>query len=186
MTALKSFIRYYKVGRFLHIVALFAFSITVYAAIAILPLSYSENQGDFLLWGAVLIVFGSMGILAELDGFSRFQNYKQLKDQIYFNGYQERLLKPMLRSSCQRDAALITCDELGLEKEIRDFFKGRGYRWYHIIPDFVFQYPHFFFSAFFWRTTFFTPYYKARVDYSLLDISEINMIVKGKHVRSGS
>lgn len=159
--------------------ALLAFAIAIYSAVRLASLTYSGDQGYYLFWLSMLIVFGSMGCLAELDGFSRFQNYKQLKDQLYFNGYQERLLKPMLRSSCQRDAALISCDELGLRNVVMKYFKGRGYKWYNIVPDFVYQYPLFFFSAFFWRTTFFTPYYKSKVDYKQVDISKLNLIIKG-------
>lgn len=186
MSVLHFIKRYYKVGRFLHIVALMAFGITIFSVITLSSLTYSGNKSDYLLWLSMLIVFGSMGILAELDGFSRFQNYKQLKDQIYFNGYRERLLKPMLRSSCQRDAALISCDELGLGNEVREYFKERGYRWFHIVPDFVFQYPHFFFSAFFWRTTFFTPYYKSKVDYSQINLCEIDLTAKGLKLESAT
>jgi hypothetical protein len=179
MNILQFIIKYYKVGRFLHLVALMSFGITTFAIIKLLSINNAIDDNNYLLWLAAMIVFGSMGVLAELDGFSRFQNYKQLKDQLFLNSYQERLLKPMLRSSCQRDAALISCEELGLGKEVRMFFKSKGYEWYHIIPDFVFQYPLFFFSAFFWRTTFFTPYYKPKVDYSQLNIAELNLSKKG-------
>ena len=179
MSVIQNIKRYYKVGRFLHVVAIGALGITIYSAIHLSLVTFVENPATYQLWLGMLIVFGCMTFLAELDGFSRYQNYKQLKDQLFLNGYQERLLKPMLRSSCQRDAALISCDELGLGSKVREYFNGKGYRWYHIIPDFVFQYPLFFFSAFFWRTTFFTPYYKSKIDYSQLDLSEIDLSVKG-------
>lgn len=186
MVLLRFIKRYYIVGRFLHLVALLAFAITIFSLIQLTSLTINQDRSNYLLWLSSLIVFGCMTILAELDGFSRFQNYKQLKDQLYFNGYRERLLKPMLRSSCQRDAAVISCEELGLGTEVREYFKELGYRWYHIIPDFVFQYPLFFFSTFFWRTTFFTPYYKSKVDYKQLDLSEIKLSIKEIRVESAS
>ena len=171
--------RYYRVGNFLHIVALFALLITLYSIYQIWWPGSDSGNSSYYIWLSILIVFGCMCILAELDGYSRFQNYKQLKDQIYLNGYQERLLKPLLKSSCHREAAVVACTELGIGELGKNFFLNRGYRWYHIIPDFVFQYPLFFFSNFFWRTTFFTPYYRSQVDFKELDLSTIDLIKKG-------
>jgi hypothetical protein len=139
----------------------------------------SPGTAEWYIWLAILFVFLQMTILAELDGYSRFQNYKQVKDQIFINGFQERILKPLSRSSCQREAAILAGEELGIGPLVKNYYMDKGYRWYHIIPDFVFQYPKFFFSAFFWRTTFFTPYYEPRIDFSQYDMSEIDLILKG-------
>lgn len=182
----QTFFRYYKVGNFLHIVALFAFSITIISIVKLSLLTDSSSPSMYFFWGSMVLVFGSMGILAELDGYSRYQNYKQVKDQIFINGYQQRLLKPLTRSSCQREAAILACEELGLGKEVKNYFWKKGYRWYHIIPDFVFEYPFFFFSFFFWRTTFFTPYYKPKFDYKEMDLSKIDLFTKGLGVESAA
>jgi hypothetical protein len=172
-------IRYYKVGRFLHVVATLAFTVAFYAGILLLELQETTESLAWYAWLYVLVVFLVMAILAELDGYSRFQNYKQVKDQLFCNGYQERLLKPLERSSCQREAAILAGDELGIGNQIRKYYYAKGYRWYHIIPDFVFQYPLFFFSAYFWRTTFFTPYYKPKIDYAKLDLMSNDFMLKG-------
>lgn len=97
-----------------------------------------------------------------MDAYSRYQNYKQINDQILEFGWQERILRPMLSSRCQRDAASVACQKLELGEECKNYFSSFGYKWYHIIPDFVFKNPSFFFSSYFWRTTFFTPYYKSK------------------------
>jgi hypothetical protein len=178
--------RYYKVGNFLHIVALFAFSITIFSVVKLSVLTAAAAASMYLFWGSMVLVFGSMCVLAELDGFSRYQNYKQVKDQVFINGYQKRLLKPLTRSSCQREAAILACEELGLGAEVKNYFWEKGYRWYHIIPDFVFEYPFFFFSFFFWRTTFFTPYYKSKFNYNEMDLSEIDLFTKGLGVESAA
>ena len=182
----QSLIRFYKVGKFLHYVALLAFGIAIFSLLKLLTFDYSTNQTLFLTWLSLLIIFGSMSFLAELDGYSRYQNYKQVKDQLFFNGYQERLLKPLLRSSCQREAAILAGLELGVGKEVKSFYYKKGYRWFHIIPDFVFQYPFFFFSIYFWRTTFFTPYYESRVNYDLIDLSDIDLLRKGIEIETAS
>lgn len=186
MIDIHQFIRYYKVGNFLHIVALLAFSFDVVAISKLFVLSYSSSPVTYMLWVSVLVIFGSMFVLAELDGYSRFQNYKQVKDQVYMNGYQERLLKPLTRSSCQREAAILACEELGLSIEVKRYFWEKGYRWFHIIPDFVWVHPFFFFSEFFWRTTFFTPHYKPKFNYNDLDLSNLDLITKGMNIESAA
>jgi hypothetical protein len=117
-----------------------------------------------LLWpGIVSCWFASFFlanmILSQLDARSRWQNYKQIKDYLYGFGYRERIFKPLLKSSCQRQAALIAAEELGYRARVEAFFGSHGYRWYHIPPDFVFTHPQFLWSRHFWRTTFFAPTY---------------------------
>jgi hypothetical protein len=159
------FVRFWKVGKLLHIVAAIAITIAAFTFSFIRNLPYEENIELWYLSLINFISFFNMFILAELDGYSRFQNYKQVKDQIYLNGLQERMLKPLAKSSCQREAAILAGSELGLEKAIKNYYFKLGYRWYHILPDFIFKNPLFFFTPLFWRTTFFAQYYKPRVNY---------------------
>jgi len=168
MKTSKLIIRYLKVGRLLHFVAALAFMIDVYSFSTLINIDFYSDKFLWFVWLAVFIIFFNMSILAELDGFSRFQNYKQLKDQMFLHGYQERQLKPLMTSSCQREAALLAGKELGLFDDVKNYFYGRGYTWYHIIPDFVFKNPLFFFTNFFWRTTFFTPYYPQKFNYDMI------------------
>jgi hypothetical protein len=169
----KLIIRYWKVGKLLHVVSALAFLIAIFSFTALKNINFYSDSFMWFIWLTIFIIFFNMCILTELDGYSRFQNYKQLKDQMFFNGYQERQLKPLLKSSCQRQAAKLAADELGLGKEVRSYYDKKGYRWYHIIPDFVIHNPLFFFSAFFWRTTFFTPYYEPKVNYDKLELSQV-------------
>ena len=163
--------RYWKVGRLLHFVAFLALVVALISYLRLSVTDFSTESHLWYMWLVTFIMFFNMCILAELDGYSRFQNYKQVKDQMFINGFQERQLKPLLKSSCQREAAILAGEELGLEKEVRNYFWDCGYRWYHVIPDFVFENPIFLFSSFFWRTTFFTPYYKPKVNYESIDFS---------------
>lgn len=107
----------------------------------------------------------SLPILAQLDARSRFQNYKQIKDQLYDYGYDERIFRPVLKSRCQRDAAWLSATELGYGEKCKVYFRSFGYRWYHLLPDFVFSKPQFMFTSYFWKTTFFTPKYNPKFDY---------------------
>jgi hypothetical protein len=114
----------------------------------------------------------SLPVLSQLDARSRYQNYKQIKDQIYFYGFNTKIVRPTIKSRCQRDAALLAAKELGFGEQCRQFFRLNGYRWYHIFPDFLFQRPDFLLTKYFWTTTFFSPTYIQRVDYSTVNIRQ--------------
>jgi hypothetical protein len=177
-------IRYINVGRLLHLIALIDLIISVIAIYFILAFHGTVNDVLMTFWVVVLVLFGGMSVYAELDGYSRFQDYKRIKDQLYFYGYQDRIVRTMVRSKCQRDAAQLACDELGAGAESKAYCAGSGYRWYHILPDFVFDDPRFFFKSYFWHGTFFTPYYKPKVDYSLLNPKELKTATKKFQVES--
>jgi len=170
MKKINSLIRYWKVGKLLHFVAFLAFFIALQSYLVLQNMNGEVSSSVWILWLIIFICFFNMAVLAELDGYSRYQNYKQIKDQIYLNGYQERLLKPLSKSSCQRAAVILAGDELGIKRNIEKYFYDRGYRWYHVIPDFVFKDPLLFFTVYFWRTTFFSPYYKPKIDFNNLVI----------------
>ena len=83
-------------------------------------------------------------ILSIMDVRSRFQNYKKVKDQLFEYGFDTKFVKPFTISKCQRQAIIVAGIELGMKSKIKSYFKESGYRWYHIIPDFVFSHPLFF------------------------------------------
>jgi hypothetical protein len=169
MNGFKQIIRYWKAGRLLHLVASLAFTMAVFSFITLIKINYHYDSSSWFIWLAIFIIFFNMAVLAELDGYSRYQNYKQVKDQMFLNGYQERQLNPLLKSSCQREAALLATTELGLGNKVRNYFFAKGYRWYHILPDFLFENPLFLFTGYFWRTTFFAPFYPSKIDYDALE-----------------
>ncbi len=156
---------YLSVGKFLHIITIIELAIMF---LAIPTLLKTDTPHDLFLTGLryhAVAFLVSLPVFSQLDARSRFQNYKQIKDQIYLYGFDTRILKPVLKSRCQRDAALVSATELGCKKECTDYFKSYGYRWYHLIPDFVFTHPQFLFSKYFWLTTFFVKGYQPKVDY---------------------
>jgi len=93
-------------------------------------------------------------IYPQCDARSRYQNYKQVKDHLYLYGFQSRIVKPFSYSRCQRDAVIAAAEELGLEKQCKDYFKSQGYYWYHILPDFLFRHPTYLLHKAFWLNTF--------------------------------
>ncbi len=151
---------YLRVGRLLHFIAFCDVLLVVFSIYYL-----STGVSGWLYWFMWLniVMYSCQFALAELDAYSRFQNFKQLRDQMYFNGFKFRILKPMTKSRCQRDAALVACRQMGYENDAKQIYSQMGYQWYHVPPDFVFTHPFFFFSKYFWRTTFFVPYYKPRI-----------------------
>ena len=150
---------YLRVGIFLHVN-------TVFYLLLIKPfldLGLAGFEQGLLVpgiwWSWLSSFFLANAVLSQLDARSRWQNYKQIKDQLYGFGYRERIFKPVLKSSCQRHAALVAAAEVGYRAQVLIFFRSRGYRWYHIPPDFVMSHPQFLLSRHFWRTTFFAPTY---------------------------
>lgn len=123
------------------------------------------SEGNVALKLICLYPLWSPPVFAQLDARSRFQNYKQIKDQIYAYGFKTVILKPVLKSRCQRDAAIVAAEELGYKQQCSRYFYSFGYRWYHLLPDFIFSKPYFLFYWSFWETTFFVNRYRSRFDY---------------------
>jgi hypothetical protein len=103
--------------------------------------------------------------LVMADGWSRFQNYKRVKDQLFLYGFQPRIMMAYMGSKCQRLAALTAAEELGLEEETKQYFYEQGYRWYHWVPDFMVRDPLFIIRNYFWRRTFLEKNYTPKFDY---------------------
>ncbi len=158
-------ISYLKVGKLLHLITI----IEIAAIILLLPelLSIVNEPISLMLVVKICLVLYLiwLPLSAQLDARSRFQNYKKIKDQLYLNGYQHRILKPVLKSRCQRDAAKVAANELGYMKNCCQYFKSHGYKWYHVLPDWLFRSPQYLFSSFFVRTTFFAPTYHSKINY---------------------
>ena len=157
----KSFI-YLKIGYLLHTFTLFEI-ISLYIIYKWLQIDEWLEQGNFVLKLLLLSPFISMPLFPQLDARSRYQNYKMLRDQFYFYGFQHRIVKPFLKSRCQRDAVLAAANELGLAEACKRHFYKNDYRWYHVFPDFVFTHPQILLSKHFWLTTFFAKKYHSRV-----------------------
>ena len=156
---LERFIRYMKVGAFLHLMSVICVAILLISArIALEYFSEGLYMGA-LLWSALSLWAFSVPFFSEFDAYGRFQNYKQIKDSLYEMGYDSRLIKPFIHSKCQRDAVIVAGDDLGHGEEVRSFFRDQGYRWYHILPDAFVKNPFVLFSGLFWKRILFTRHY---------------------------
>jgi hypothetical protein len=107
-----------------------------------------------------------MPLFAQLDARSRYQDYKFVKDRLYLYGFQTRILKPFMKSRCQRDAAKTAATELGMMRQCEEYLKQKGYEWYHLFPDILFKQPSILLTKNFWMTTLFAKTYRPQINFS--------------------
>jgi hypothetical protein len=161
----KKAISYLKAGYLLHLITLFEIiffsSFFYFADVG----SWFSNSDYIILKLMALSPSVCMPLFAQLDARSRFQNYKLVKDHLYIYGFQTRILKPFMKSRCQRDAAKTAAEELGLSHQCKEFFKSNGYKWYHLFPDIIFRKPSILLTKNFWITTLFTKAYYPKIDF---------------------
>lgn len=160
-------ITYIKLGYLLHLMTLAELYIIVNCFQTYDLLEWVQNDYT-VLKSVILFLFVTAPIYPLCDARSRYQNYKQVKDHLYLYGFQTRIVKPFSYSRCQRDAVIAAAEELGMEKQCKEYFKSQGYTWYHILPDFLFHHPAYLFHKAFWLNTFFAKYYKAKIDFSAI------------------
>lgn len=141
---------YLSAGKLLH-------AITVTELFTIVTIATSIGQHPHAY--PILISLSLFPLFTQLDARSRFQEYKRVKDQLARYGPNRRIFNSVSGSRCQRDAALAAAEQLGFRSHCRACYCAAGYRWYHLLPDFVKGHPRFLISAAFWRTTFFMPTY---------------------------
>ncbi len=160
----KKFISYLKAGYLLHLITLselLFFSLLYYSFDAV---SWLKND-FFIVKLIALSPAVCMPLFAQLDARSRYQNYKLVKDHLYIYGFQARILKPFIKSRCQRDAAKAAAGELGLSCQCKEYFKNNGYKWYHLFPDVIFKKPSILLTRNFWITTLFAKTYHPKIDF---------------------
>ncbi len=151
-------IRFLLVGQLLHLFAAFGFSVFWIFFEKISEMSSSQ----IVFW--VYLAIGIEGFLiivfSQFDAYGRYQNYKQIKDALYRNGFDPRLVKPFCRSKCQREAVLTAARDLNHLTEAKEYIYAEGYRFYHILPDDFIEKPLVLFHSLFWKRILFTKYYK--------------------------
>jgi hypothetical protein len=158
----KKWWKYLKVGRWLHSIAAVAVLLMIYFFNLAWDALASNDTPGFILFGYITLYFFTIPFFAELDAYSRFQNFKLTRDLIFRYGFQIRFVRALRHSRCQREAAFFAAKDLGYEKELSHFYRQSGYRWYHIFPDFVWSHPMYLLTKHFWYTTFCTKTYKTK------------------------
>lgn len=148
--------RYWRVGFYLHLVTALVMGLTLWG-VSWLP------DGVFSFCVGLDMAFFCSGlgaaVCAQLDAGSRFQEYKRVKDLLFENGFDERIIRLFVHSRCQREAVITAARDLGLEAETMDYFEQAGYRWFHFLPAAIRSRPLVLLQWRFWsRTLFVKPY----------------------------
>ncbi len=150
---------YIEVGRLLHCIAVFTVIVSIFFFRLFLNSYLNGNPIGIGIYGYLFLHAATIPIFAELDAYSRFQNYKLVKDLIFRYGFRVRFIKTFSYTKCQREAALYAARDLGYKSQILEYFRACGYKWYHLLPDFIWSHPEYLLTKSFWSTTFFAKTY---------------------------
>ncbi len=168
------YISYLKVGRLLHW-SLLLFILESYIYWYFMVNSIASEVVFFTVFWVICFVFSFVHILLVImDGWSRFQDYKRAKDLFFVHGFCHRIAMLYLGSKCQRAAAIVAAEELGMKNEIIDFFRDHGVKWYHYVPYFMVRDPFFIIRRTFWERTFLEKYYVAKIDFRRLQFERLS------------
>ncbi|HJV18663.1 MAG TPA: hypothetical protein VJ552_02185 [Sediminibacterium sp.] len=131
--------------------------------------AYQESSTLWVLFWTYSFLFSFVHIFLVLaDGWSRFQNYKRAKDQFFIHGFHKKIAHTYIGSKCQRMAAEVAAEELGLQNQIKKYYAEMGVKWYHYVPYFMIREPLFLFNKKFWSRTFLEKNYTPKFDYNNL------------------
>lgn len=151
-------VTYLRTGYILHAFSIFVFGLFLLC----LDVLLATSGVLFIVYGLLCCFLFSVTVTSQLDAYSRYQNYKMVKDMLYQHGFREFFIKPFSRSRCQRDAVTEAASQLGMNANVHSYFIRLGYRWYHIIPSVLIENPLVLLTRNYWYTTFFVPNYKSK------------------------
>jgi hypothetical protein len=158
--------KYLRVGRCLHTIALISFLVP-FSCFQYAYHAYANNQVSYCI--LLLLLSGiacAIPVFAELDAYSRYQNYKMIRDLLFCYGFRKMIIGKFRHSRCQREAVFFASCETGFRKHVKQYFDECGYRWYHVLPDFLFSKPGILCTQSFWLATFFTKTYTPKFTFN--------------------
>lgn len=158
-------ISYLEVGKLLYF-SLFLFVLESYIYGYFLYKALQNASALFSVFWLVSFLFSFVHIfLVLMDGWSRYQNYKRVKDQFYIYGFNTKTANHYKGSKCQRSAIITASKELGLKEKAVSFYKRQGIKWYYFIPQFMVKDPFFIIKRSFWSRTFMEKKYVSKFDF---------------------
>lgn len=153
--ALCELLRYLQVAPFPHLTTV---KVSALAALSACEAWVFFEQPEFSwvawVWIVLTGLFGWGVVLCQADAFSRYREFKRLRQLLRRYGFRPGIFRLVAASRCQRDAALLAAHETGCRAQARNVFRELGYRWYHILPDAIVANPLVFFHPRFLRATF--------------------------------
>lgn len=168
------FVSYFRVGKLLYYsLILFILESLLFYYLLDRAIQREAPWWEVLIW-LVCFVFAFVHIfLVMADGWSRYQNYKRAKDLFYDHGYRDRIAALYITSKCQRNAAIEAARELGLDAEVKSYYRKKGVKWWHFVPYFMIKDPLFMFRKHFWSRTFLERAYTPKYDFKQLELQPL-------------
>ncbi len=165
-------ISYFRVGRLLY-GALLLFILESWFYGVQLKEAISSSSTPWIVFWVVFFLFSFSHIyLVIMDGWSRYQNYKRIKDQFFMYGFNKKITLIYIGSKCHRIAAETAAEELGIKDQVQQCYRDYGVKWYHYIPYFMIKEPFFLFKKIFWSRTFLEEVYEPKFDYRAMAKSQ--------------
>jgi len=125
--------------------------------------AFEHDQIFYFLWYGFIACYGLiLFFFAQLDAYSRYQNYKKAKDLFHENGFKIRIVNIFINSHCQRSAIKVAALDMGFVKDLCTYYHQQGYQWFHVLPDFIFYRPLIVFTRKYWEKTLFEQRYKSK------------------------
>lgn len=163
-------ISYLRVGKLLYY-SLLLFILEAWFFWKKLQTAYTESTIPVIAFWLICFLFAFSHIfLVAMDGWSRFQNYKRAKDQFYVHGFNKRIANTYIGSKCQRNAAIVAAEELGIGEKVKIYYAAKGVKWHHFIPYHMVKNPLFFFTNKFWSSSFLEKNYTPKFNYNTLQL----------------
>ncbi len=115
---LENVVNHFRVSPQLHLLDLGVLSLATAIVIA-----YNERQ-DIFLMSTYLSVVNT--IYNEFKAFNNLGNYKRVRSELIKHGYDERIIRPMTNTLCDRNAARCAAIDAGFEQEVTQYYKEIG------------------------------------------------------------
>jgi hypothetical protein len=95
----------------------------------------------FTLAYVLHIVFVVAGIFFLLDACARLAEYKRWRMRLQQGADLDDLIERKRHTRCQREIVVAAAKQIGQAEYVRIAYYSMGYRWYHILPDWMFSNP---------------------------------------------
>lgn len=156
-------LRYLQAGYLLHLITVASiFLFFAFGKKFMFLLENGGSMGSLLLFGYLTLHAFTLPFFSQLDAHSRYQNYKMVKDKIFYYGFDKRILKPFVYSRCQRDAISVAAYEMQYGNEWKSLIYSLGFRWYHILPHMIVRNPLILLTKQYWNKTLFVKHYRSK------------------------
>lgn len=162
----KILVSYWNVNKLLYSALLLFIAETIFYYQGFYDAYQNEGIAIILFWVWCLLFSFIHIFLVLMDGWSRFQNYKRVKDHLFQHGFTHKIARHYIGSKCQRMAVIAAAKELGMEEKAKNYYRKMGIRWYNFVPQFMLRDPLFPFKKYFWSRTFMEKYYEPKFDYT--------------------